>query len=184
MANPTDDHGEIPSSLPGAVAASAAASATAATRDEDAACLRLGVMDSDKVEVLMIAEAAALLAKREADHQKLGHTYSLDVVNGLFRPAMNYCTRFDRIQNKTAVLAVRESFDARASELGLHAFEVAQLVNLMPADVRWTGEKGGGGGFAHRGWRSELGDEGWRWRGWRQRRRRGQPAAPADCPPP
>ncbi|KAK1867201.1 hypothetical protein I4F81_009708 [Pyropia yezoensis] len=135
MANPTDDHGEIPSSLPGAVAASAAASATAATRDEDAACLRLGVMDSDKVEVLMIAEAAALLAKREADHQKLGHTYSLDVVNGLFRPAMNYCTRFDRIQNKTAVLAVRESFDARASELGLHAFEVAQLVNLMPADA-------------------------------------------------
>lgn len=135
MAHPSDDHGDVPSSLPGAVAASAAASATAATRDEDAAVLRLGVMGRPNVEPLMIAEAAALLAKREADHQKLGHTYSLDVVNGLFRPAMNYCTRFDRIQNKTAVLAVRESFDARASQLGLHPFEVAQLVNLMPADA-------------------------------------------------
>lgn len=134
MAHLTDGSEGVPSSLPGAVAASAAASATAATRDEDAACLRLGVMEGE--EVLMIAEAAALLTKREADHAKLGHTYSLDVVNGLFRPAATYCARFDRIQNKTAVLAVRDTFDGRAAELGLHPFEVAQLVNLMPADVR------------------------------------------------
>ncbi|OSX74957.1 hypothetical protein BU14_0260s0026 [Porphyra umbilicalis] len=125
--------GNVPSSLPGAVAASAAASATAAARDEDAAQLRLGVMEGE--EVLMISEAAALLAKREADHAKLGHTYSLDVVNGLFRPAATYCARFDRIQNKTAVLAVRDTFDGRGAELGLHPFEVAQLVNLMPADA-------------------------------------------------
>eukprot|EP00188_Purpureofilum_apyrenoidigerum_P003205 Plantae.Rhodophyta-Purpureofilum_apyrenoidigerum.ctg32916.p2 GENE.Plantae.Rhodophyta-Purpureofilum_apyrenoidigerum.ctg32916~~Plantae.Rhodophyta-Purpureofilum_apyrenoidigerum.ctg32916.p2 ORF type:complete len:153 (-),score=41.13 Plantae.Rhodophyta-Purpureofilum_apyrenoidigerum.ctg32916:624-1043(-) len=96
-------------------------------RDEDAAELRLGPeFDPKQATALMICEAHALL------QTKLQRGEVSDDVQSVFRKTLAYTERFDRVRERENIHAIRERLDRQE---GLHPFERAQIVNLLPENA-------------------------------------------------
>lgn len=60
---------------------------------------------------------------------------SISTPNSIFRKTLAYTERFSRVREVENTQAIRERLDRQP---GLHPFEKAQLVNLLPGNVRKT----------------------------------------------
>mmetsp|Transcript_38368 Transcript_38368/g.46288 ORF Transcript_38368/g.46288 Transcript_38368/m.46288 type:complete len:140 (+) Transcript_38368:202-621(+) len=96
--------------------------------EEDASQLKLGP-EFMNARCLMMSEVAIVLEKYQ---EQQAEQETNPAANPVFEKCLQYCKRFNRFENHTAVSQVRELL----SSAGLSEYEVGAIGNLVPENAQ------------------------------------------------